>query len=71
MVVQKLIQRFGKLGESFCTGCRYCLEYCPEGIQVHLYAGMWNQVRMKLPIRAYLAQIGGLCQGIAARQKWR
>lgn len=48
-VVRRLIEKFESLGESFCTGCRYCLEHCPEEIQIHLYAGMWDRVRMKLP----------------------
>jgi hypothetical protein len=48
-VVKRLIQKFESLGESFCTGCRYCLEHCPEEIQIHLYAGLWDRVRMKLP----------------------
>ncbi len=25
----------------------YCLEHCPENIQIHLYAAMWDRVRMK------------------------
>ena len=48
-VVKRLIQKFESLGESFCTGCQYCLEHCPENIQIHLYAGLWDRVRMKLP----------------------
>ena len=48
-VVKCLIQKFESLGEAFCTGCRYCLEHCPEEIQIHLYAGLWDRVRMKLP----------------------
>ena len=48
-VVKRLIKKFESLGESFCTGCRYCLEHCPEEIQIHLYANMWDRVRMKLP----------------------
>jgi predicted aldo/keto reductase-like oxidoreductase len=47
--VERLLQRFERLGESFCTGCGYCLEPCPEGIQIHHYAGLWDRVRMKLP----------------------
>ncbi len=46
-VVKRLIDRFESLGESFCTGCMYCLEQCPENIQIHLYAAMWDRVRMK------------------------
>lgn len=48
-VVKRLIQKFESLGESFCTGCGYCLEYCPENIQIHLYAQMWDRIRMKQP----------------------
>jgi predicted aldo/keto reductase-like oxidoreductase len=48
-VVENLMKKFASLGESFCTGCRYCLEHCPENIQIHLYAGLWDRVRMKLP----------------------
>jgi predicted aldo/keto reductase-like oxidoreductase len=50
--VGRLLSRFESLGESFCTGCGYCLEACPEGIQIHLYAGLWDRVRMKLPEEA-------------------
>jgi predicted aldo/keto reductase-like oxidoreductase len=46
-VVKRLVDRFESLGESFCTGCMYCLEHCPENIQIHLYAAMWDRVRMK------------------------
>ncbi|MBN2384524.1 aldo/keto reductase [bacterium] len=46
--VQRIIDRFESLGESFCTGCRYCLEHCPEQIQIHLYASLWDKVRLKL-----------------------
>jgi predicted aldo/keto reductase-like oxidoreductase len=46
-VVKRLIQKFESLGESFCTGCMYCLESCSENIQIHLYAAMWDRVRMK------------------------
>jgi len=46
-VVKRLIQKFESLEESFCTGCEYCLEHCPENIQIHLYAQMWDRVRMK------------------------
>jgi hypothetical protein len=52
-VVKNLIQKFESLGESFCTGCQYCLEHCPENIQIHLYAGLWDRVRMKLPEDAH------------------
>jgi predicted aldo/keto reductase-like oxidoreductase len=48
-IVKRLIEKFASLGESFCTSCRYCLEHCPEKIQIHLYAGLWDRVRMKLP----------------------
>lgn len=51
-IVKKILKRYEALGEAFCTGCRYCLEYCPQGIQIHLYAQMWDQVRMKLPEEA-------------------
>jgi predicted aldo/keto reductase-like oxidoreductase len=50
--VGRLLERFEALGESFCTGCSYCLKECPEGIQIHLYAGLWDRVRMKLPEEA-------------------
>jgi len=52
-VVKRLIQKFESLGEAFCTGCKYCLEHCPEEIQIHLYAGLWDRVRMKLPEDAH------------------
>lgn len=52
-VVRKMIETFSSLGESFCTTCRYCLEHCPEEIQIHLYAGLWDRVRMKLPEDAH------------------
>jgi len=48
-VIQTLIQKFESLGESFCTTCGYCLENCPENIQIHLYAQLWDKVRMKQP----------------------
>ena len=51
-VVKRLLGRFASLGESFCTGCCYCLDPCPEGIQIHLYMGLWDRVRMKLPEEA-------------------
>lgn len=47
-VVERIKRKFFSLGESFCTGCTYCLEHCPEGIQIHLYAQLWDRVRMKL-----------------------
>jgi predicted aldo/keto reductase-like oxidoreductase len=52
-VVERLIKKFASLGEYFCTGCRYCLEHCPEEIQIHLYAGLWDRVKMKLPEDAH------------------
>jgi len=48
-VTQSLIQKFESIGESFCTTCGYCLEHCPEKIQIHLYAQFWDRVRMKQP----------------------
>ena len=48
-ITQKLLQRFKSLGESFCTTCGYCLEHCPEKIQIPLYVSMWDRVRMKQP----------------------
>lgn len=48
-ITQKLLERFESLGESFCTTCGYCLEHCPEKIQIPLYASMWDRVRMKQP----------------------
>ncbi len=47
--IDRLIQRFESLGESFCTTCGYCLEHCPENIQINIYAPMWDKVRMKQP----------------------
>jgi predicted aldo/keto reductase-like oxidoreductase len=47
---KKLLKRFESLGESFCTTCGYCLEHCPEKIQIPLYASMWDRVRMKQPV---------------------
>jgi predicted aldo/keto reductase-like oxidoreductase len=61
-ITQKLLERFESLGESFCTTCGYCLEHCPEKIQIPLYASMWDRVRMKQPeevrrvYKIYLAQ---------------
>ena len=51
-IIENILERFAALGESFCTGCRYCLEYCPQGIQIHLYTQMWDQVRLKIPEEA-------------------
>jgi predicted aldo/keto reductase-like oxidoreductase len=48
-VIRSLIQKFESIGESFCTTCGYCLEHCPEKIQIHLYASFWDKVRMKQP----------------------
>jgi predicted aldo/keto reductase-like oxidoreductase len=47
--IDLLLQRFESLGESFCTTCGYCLEHCPEKIQISVYAPMWDRVRMKQP----------------------
>jgi len=47
--IERLIKKFESLGEAFCTGCLYCLEHCPEKIQINLYVEMWDRVRMKLP----------------------
>jgi hypothetical protein len=47
--IDRIIQRFESLGESFCTTCGYCLEHCPEKIQISVYAPMWDRVRMKQP----------------------
>ncbi|MGD9345271.1 MAG: aldo/keto reductase [Candidatus Aminicenantes bacterium] len=61
-ITQKLLERFESLGEAFCTTCGYCLEHCPEKIQIPLYASMWDRVRMKQPddvrrvYKIYLAQ---------------
>ncbi|UCE40333.1 MAG: aldo/keto reductase [Candidatus Aminicenantes bacterium] len=52
-VIKLLLKKFESLGEAFCTGCRYCIEHCPEEIQIHLYAGLWDRVRMKLPEDAH------------------
>lgn len=49
ILIERLIEKFESLGESFCTTCGYCLEHCPEKIQIHLYAQMWDRVRMHLP----------------------
>jgi len=60
--IDLLIQRFESLGESFCTTCGYCLDHCPEKIQISVYAPMWDKVRMKQPeevrrvYKFYLAQ---------------
>jgi predicted aldo/keto reductase-like oxidoreductase len=51
-VIQTLIQKFESIGESFCTTCGYCLEHCPEKIQIHHYAQLWDKVRMKQPEEA-------------------
>jgi predicted aldo/keto reductase-like oxidoreductase len=48
-MIQRLLQRFESLGESFCTTCGYCLEHCPEKIQIPIYVSMWDRVRMKQP----------------------
>lgn len=48
-IIQKLLHRFESLGESFCTTCGYCLEHCPEKIQIPLYVSMCDRVRMKQP----------------------
>jgi predicted aldo/keto reductase-like oxidoreductase len=50
--VDRLLERFESLGESFCTGCSYCLKECPEGIQIQLYASLWDRVRMQQPEEA-------------------
>jgi len=61
-ITRKILERFESLGESFCTTCGYCLEHCPEKIQIPLYASMWDRVRMKQPddvrrvYKIYLAQ---------------
>jgi len=68
-VVKRLIQKFESLGESFCTGCQYCLEHCPENIQIHLYSGLWDRVRMKMPedaervYKVYLAEENNWLKG--------
>ena len=50
--VEHLMRRFDSLGEAFCTTCGYCLEHCPEKIQIQLFAGLWDRVRMQLPDEA-------------------
>ncbi len=50
--VKRLVKRFESLGESFCTGCGYCLDHCTEKIKIPLYASMWDRVRMKFPEEA-------------------
>jgi len=47
--IDRLIRRFESLGESFCTTCGYCLEHCPENIQISIYAPLWDRIRMKQP----------------------
>ncbi|MBN1272909.1 MAG: aldo/keto reductase [Candidatus Aminicenantes bacterium] len=51
-IIMRIREKFESLGESFCTSCRYCLEHCPENIQIHLFAAMWDRVRMKMPEEA-------------------
>jgi predicted aldo/keto reductase-like oxidoreductase len=51
--VARMLRNCKSLGETFCTTCGYCLEHCPEKIQIHLYAGLWDRVRMQLPEEAY------------------
>jgi len=51
-VIDRLLRRFESLGEAFCTTCGYCLEHCPQGIQIHHYVCLWDRVRMKLPEEA-------------------
>jgi len=48
-IVQTIIEKFDRLGEKFCTACRYCLEHCPEKIQIHLYMNLWDRIRMEIP----------------------
>jgi len=61
-MIDLLLQRFESLGGYFCTTCGYCLEHCPEKIQISVYAPMWDKVRMKQPeevkriYKFYLAQ---------------
>lgn len=49
VLVRRLMEKFESIGESFCTTCGYCLEHCPEKIQIHHYAHFWDRVRMKQP----------------------
>lgn len=49
ITLERLKIKFAALGESFCTGCGYCLSACPEGIQIPIYANLWDRVRMGLP----------------------
>ncbi len=49
VITEKLLQRFESLSETFCTTCGYCLEHCPEKIQISVYAPLWDRVRMKQP----------------------
>lgn len=45
-MVQKIIAKYDKLGEAFCTACRYCLEHCPEEIKINLYMTVWDRIRL-------------------------
>ncbi|TET35091.1 MAG: aldo/keto reductase [Planctomycetota bacterium] len=50
--VERIIEKYDKLGEKYCTGCRYCLEDCPEGIQIHILMRLADCLRMGMDAEA-------------------
>ncbi|MHC4660052.1 MAG: aldo/keto reductase [Planctomycetota bacterium] len=45
-VVERIIEKYDRLGDKFCTGCRYCLDDCPEEMQIHMLMRLADCLRM-------------------------
>lgn len=42
-VVSAVAEELAKVPQVACTGCKYCMEVCPQQIPIPSYLGIWNE----------------------------
>ena len=46
-VLEEIVEQFMKKLTP-CTGCRYCVEYCPQGLNIPQLLNMYNEYKFSL-----------------------
>ena len=44
-LLENILEEMGKISDIACTGCKYCHEHCPQGIDIATCFALYNEIK--------------------------